>query len=287
MLILNGLMNLSLLNFDVKADANAKKGEAKVVAQSSTGTLRNPAMSLQRIDYEHIPAQIILKDAQIKLVPLDLKKGDVKLIGYIDGPGDDVAKYLEAAGYEVEHIPSETLRDGDLSRYDVILTGIRAYNTRPDLVFDNPNLNAYVKAGGTWVVQYNTTRGLVTDQIGPYPFTISHDRVVEEDAPPTFLVPNSPVFNTPNKITEADFNGWVQERGLYFASDWSKDFTPLIGWHDTDESSLEGGLLLAKYGEGYFVYTGISFFRELPAGVPGAYRLLANILALNKSELKN
>ncbi len=275
------------LIFEVKANPDAKEGKAQVIATSTSGSLRKPAMSLQRIEYEHIPAQIILKKAETKLVPLDLKKGDVKRIGYIDGPGDDVAKYLEAAGYEVDHIPSETLRNGDLSSYDVILTGIRAYSTRQDLVFDNDNLNAYVKAGGTWVVQYNTTRGLVTDQIGPYPFIISHERVTEEDAPPIFLVPNSPVFNTPNKITQADFDGWVQERGLYFASDWSKDFTPLIGWHDTDESSVNGGLLLAEYGEGHFVYTGISFFRELPAGVPGAYRLLANILALKKSPPKN
>lgn len=276
-----------VLVYEVKADANAKEGEALVVATPASGTLREPAMSLQRIDYEHIPAQIILKEAETKLVPLDLKKGDVKRIGYIDGPGDDVAKYLEAAGYTIEHIDAVTLRNGDLSRYDAILTGIRAFNTRPELAFDNDNLNAYVKAGGTWIVQYNTSRGLVTDKIGPYPFTISHERVTEEDAPPTFLVPGSPVFNIPNKITQKDFDGWVQERGLYFASDWSKDFTPLIGWHDAGEPSRDGGLLLAKYGNGYFVYTGISFFRELPAGVPGAYRLLANILALKNSPPKN
>lgn len=276
-----------ILTFEIKAGKSAKPGKAAVTARAKTGELRKPAMSLQRIDYEHIPAQIILKDAEIKLVPLDLKRGDVKLIGYIDGPGDDVAKYLEAAGYEVEHIGAEALRSGDLSKYDAILTGIRAYNTRPNLQFDNDNLNAYVKAGGTWVVQYNKSRGLLTDQIGPYPFTLSHQRVTEEDAPAKFLEPEHAVFNTPNKLSQKDFEGWVQERGLYFASDWDKAFTPLIAWHDIDEPARKGGLLAAPYGEGYFVYTGISFFRELPAGVSGAYRLLANILALEQKAPKN
>lgn len=278
---------MAAVTFEVTATEAAKPGQGRVVATANNGKLRTPAKSLQRIDYEHIPAQIILKNAEVELVPLNLKRGDVELVGYIDGPGDDVAKYLKAAGYEVEHIDAKTLRSGDLSRYDAIVTGIRAYNTRPDLVFDNDNLNAYVKAGGTWIVQYNTTRGLVTDQIGPYPFVLSHQRVTEEDAPPTFLVPDSPVFNIPNKITQDDFEGWVQERGLYFASSWDKAFTPLIAWHDLGEPDRKGGLLVAPYGEGYFVYTGISFFRELPAGVPGAYRLLANLLALKNVPLKN
>ena len=276
-----------ILVFTVQAGKKAKNGLAEVVATSASGDLRSPAMSLQRIDYPHIPAQIILKPAAVKLVPLDLNRGNVRLIGYIDGPGDDVARYLEAAGYTVEHIDAAMLSNGDLSRYDAILTGIRAFNTRPELVFANDNLNRYVKNGGTWIVQYNTTRGLLTDQIGPYPFTISHERVTEEDAPPTLLEKNSPVFNQPNKISASDFDGWVQERGLYFASDWDGAFTPLIAWHDQDEPDRLGGFLVAPYGKGYFVYTGISFFRELPAGVPGAYRLLANLLDLGNGTPKN
>lgn len=284
---LEGAGNAKIISFDVRAIAGAQPGKASISVIKSDKSLRKPAMSLEIIDYDHIPAQIILKAATIELIPIDLKTGDVQLVGYIDGPGDDVAKYLSAAGYKVEHISADDLRSGNLSRFDAIVTGIRAFNTREDLAFDNENLNAYVAAGGTWVVQYNTNRGLKSEKIGPYPFTITRERVTDENAVARILLPDNALMNYPNKITQADFDHWVQERGLYFAADWDPKFQALISWNDGGEPARDGGLIVAPHGDGYFVYSGISFFRQLPAGVPGAYRLLANILALSSQDPKN
>ena len=284
---LEGAGNAKIISFDVRAIVGAQNGKASISVTKSDKPVRKPAMSLEIIDYDHIPAQIILKPATIELVPIDLKSGDVQLVGYIDGPGDDVAKYLSAAGYNVEHISTDDLRSGNLSRFDAIVTGIRAFNTRDDLGFDNDNLNAYVEAGGTWLVQYNTNRGLKSDKIGPYPFTITRERVTDEKATARILLPDNALMNYPNKITQADFDNWVQERGLYYAADWDPKFQALISWNDSGEPAREGGLIAAPYGKGYFVYSGISFFRQLPAGVPGAYRLLANILALSSQDPKN
>ncbi len=274
----------ALIAFEIAASANAKPGKAVVNFKNAEDLAMQSAMSLQEIVYDHIPSQIILKEAAIELVPIELNTGGVKRVGYIDGPGDDVAKYLSAAGYQVESIPAEVLTSGDLSRYDAIVTGIRAYNTREELKYANTNLNNYVKEGGLWLVQYNTSRGLKFEDFGPYPLGLSRERVTDENALATFLAPDHQVLNTPNKITEADFENWVQERGLYFAGEWDSHFTPIISWHDPEEPPREGGLLVASYGKGNFVYSGISFFRELPAGVPGAYRLLANILALGNKD---
>jgi hypothetical protein len=185
----------------------------------------------------------------------------------------------------VEIISEDELQAGNFDRYDAIVTGIRAFNTREDLVYANRKLNEYVKNGGTWFVQYNKSRGLKTEDIGPYPFKLSRERVTDETAKPKFIKPDHPVLNTPNKIGEEDFENWVQERGLYFAGEWDEEFQPIISWHDPEEPARKGGLIVANYGEGSFVYSGISFFRELPAGVSGAYRLLANILALNRSKV--
>lgn len=284
---LKGAGDAAMLGFEITATDLAQTGNAAVEVTHSDIALRKPAKSLQIIDYDHIPAQIMLNDAKIGLVPIDLQKGAVKLVGYIDGPGDDVAKYLKAAGYNIEHISDRELRGGNLDKYDAIITGIRAFNTREDLAFFNDNLNAYVKAGGTWIVQYNTSRGIKSEKIGPYPFVITNERVTDEYAEARILVPLHQVMNFPNKIEKSDFDGWVQERGLYFAADWDSNFEPIISWNDPDEPARNGGLIIAPYGAGNFVYTGISFFRELPAGVPGAYRLLANLLALNQKAPKN
>lgn len=284
---LEGAGNAKIISFNVRALAGAQQGKASVIVSKSDRELRSPAMSLEMINYDHIPAQIILTPATIDLVPIDLNPGDVQLVGYIDGPGDDVAKYLSAAGYKVESISKDDLRSGNLSRFDAIVTGIRAFNTRDELAFDNENLNAYVEAGGTWLVQYNTHRGLKSEKIGPFPFVITRERVTDENAPARILNPDHAAMNYPNKLTQADFDNWVQERGLYFAADWDPKFQALISWNDGDEPPRDGGLIVAPHGKGYFVYTGISFFRQLPAGVPGAYRLLANILALSKHDQKN
>jgi len=271
----------ALLNFKIKRVSGANSSELSVLADG----FDQPLDYIQEIDYDHIPKQIISRPARVELISIDLNKGETQSIGYIDGPGDDVAKYLKAAGYEVSSISEDDLKNlATLIGYDAIVTGIRAYNTRPELEYANDILNQYVAQGGTWVVQYNTSRGLKTDNIGPYPFEISRERVTKESAEARLLVPDHPILNYPNKIEASDFDNWVQERGLYFAGEWDPAFEPIISWNDPEEPPRNGGLIAASYGEGYFVYTGISFFRELPAGVPGAYRLLANILALGEQD---
>lgn len=272
-----------LLTFKIKPDANPNEGLIGLEFQQDGGASRK-LQNLRVIEYDHIPTQIELSPSNVKIVPVDLNLGGVNKIGYIEGPGDEVAKYLNAIGYDVEIIDEDDLVTGNFDRFDAIVTGIRAYNTRADLAFATNALNEYVKNGGTWLVQYNTSRRIKVDQIGPYAFKLSRERVTDETASPEFLAPNHPVLNLPNQLSITDFDGWVQERGLYFANEWDDAFVPILGWSDPDEPSRNGGLIVAPYGEGYFVYSGISFFRELPAGVSGAYRLLSNILALSKSQ---
>ncbi|MEM9051966.1 MAG: hypothetical protein AAGC47_07945, partial [Bacteroidota bacterium] len=272
-----------LLSFEISPDVNPSQGEIGLVFEKSDGSEIN-LQNLRLIEYDHIPTQIELSPSKVKIVPVDLAFGGVAKIGYIEGPGDEVAKYLKGVGYEVEIITEDALVSGDFDSYDAIVTGIRAFNRREDLDFAADALNQYVENGGTWLVQYNTSRRLKSEKMGPYPFKLSRERVTEETASPTFLAPEHPVLHFPNEITMEDFDGWVQERGLYFANEWDNNFTPIIGWSDPEEPSRNGGLIVAPHGEGYFIYSGISFFRELPGGVPGAYRLLANILALSNSK---
>jgi hypothetical protein len=201
-----------------------------------------------------------------------------KQIGYVEGAGDEVAQCLEQVGYAITRLKATELSN-DLSKFDAIVLGVRAYNTQNDLKNGATHLKKYVEQGGTVVVQYNTNQSLVTKDIGVYPFTIGRERVTVEDAPVTFLSPQHPILNTPNKITQTDFEGWVQERGLYFAQKWDEKYETVLASADPDEPALKGGLLYAKYGKGKYVYTGLAFFRQLPAGVKGAYRLFANLLA--------
>jgi hypothetical protein len=169
-----------------------------------------------------------------------------------------------------------------LSKYEAIITGIRAYNTREILHSVNSDLMKYVESGGTLIVQYNNSRELVTDKIGPYSFTISRDRVTEENSIVNFMNPNHQLLNLPNKINETDFDGWIQERGLYFADKWDSHYETVISCSDNGESEKSGGLLFTKYGKGVFIYTGYAFFRQLPEGVPGAYKLFENIISANQ-----
>jgi LmbE family N-acetylglucosaminyl deacetylase len=272
-----------LLSFRITPQDNPSSGEIGLVFTSSDGG-QIELQNLRLIEYDHIPKQIELSPSSVKLSSIDLDFGGIAKVGYIPGPGDEVAKYLSAAGYDVIEISEDDLVSGNFDSFDAIVTGIRAFNTREDLAYANESLNEFVKNGGTWLVQYNTSRRVKSDQIGPYNFELSRERVTDETASPTFLAPDHPVMTFPNQITQEDFEGWVQERGLYFAGEWDENFTPIIGWSDPEEPSRNGGLIVAPYGEGYFVYSGISFFRELPAGVSGAYRLLANILALSNAE---
>ncbi|MGD1846651.1 MAG: PIG-L family deacetylase [Salibacteraceae bacterium] len=239
--------------------------------------------SLQTIAYDHIPTQSYFPSAATQIVYVDLKKKG-RLVGYWEGAGDVIPESLENVGYQVDRLSEGDLSPANLKRYDAIVLGIRALNTDERMDFAMPALLAYAKAGGTLIVQYNTYFRLKTQNYSPFPIKISRDRVTEEDAKVTFLQPDHPVLNQPNKITAADFDGWVQERGLYFPSEWDEKYAALLSWHDVGEDAKEGSLLVAPYGEGYYVYTGISFFRQLPAGVPGAYRLLVNLISLGNEE---
>jgi LmbE family N-acetylglucosaminyl deacetylase len=237
--------------------------------------------SITRIEYDHIPYQFFLHDATAKLVQLDLKIAKEK-IAYIPGAGDKVAELLTQIGYHVTILPAEDLEKSDLTSFDAIITGVRAYNVSPKLLASYEKLMSYVEKGGNLIVQYNTNNRLapLNEKMGPYPFKITAKRVTDERAKVNFSNPQAPVLNNPNKITSQDFEGWVQERGLYFADEIDARYETVFTMNDQGEQPLNGSLIIGKYGKGYFVYTGLAFFRELPAGVSGAYRLLANIIGL-------
>jgi len=240
---------------------------------------------LIEINYEHIPFQTVLLPSESKIVRLNIKKSGEN-IAYIAGAGDVVPESLQQIGYHVRSIKPEDISKETLSRFDAVVVGIRAYNTLDDLKFKQQILFDFVENGGNMIVQYNTIGGLKTDNIAPYDLKLSNDRVTEENAEVTFLTPNHPLLNYPNKISSKDFEGWTQERGLYFPSEWSDKFTPILSMHDKGESPKNGSLLVSKYGKGYYIYTGLSFFREFPEGVAGAYRLFANMLSIGKDDLK-
>jgi hypothetical protein len=212
-----------------------------------------------------------------------LKKKGTK-IGYIAGAGDEVPAALQQIGYQVTMLtPVELAKD--LSQFDAIIVGVRAYNTEEHLKFFQEKLMDYVKNGGNVVTQYQTNAFYGVSkvkEIGPYPMGIGRGRVTDETAEMKIIAPNNPLLNTPNKINAKDFDGWVQERGLYFADKWSDKYETIFSIKDPNETELEGSVLYAKYGKGNFVFTGLAFFRELPAGVPGAYRLFANMISVGK-----
>jgi hypothetical protein len=244
---------------------------------------------LIEIEYDHIPFQSVLMPSKSKIVRLDIHK-EGELIGYIQGAGDEIPASLRQVGYKVVELNEEEITIDKLQNFDAIILGVRAYNTNDQAKFYQETLHDYAKGGGTLIVQYNTNFRLKVDAVAPMEINLSRDRVTDENSEVIILEPDHEVMQFPNKITQKDFEGWVQERGLYFPDGWSSDFTPLLSMYDKGESPKEGSLLVAKYGEGYFIYTGLSFFRELPAGVPGAYRLYTNLLSVgksNKSELKD
>lgn len=233
------------------------------------------------INYPHIYKQMVLKPAEAKAIRLKIKTKNEK-IAYIMGAGDEVPKSLTQMGYQVDIIKPDEISTEKLENYDVVMTGIRAYNTVNALAFKQNILLNFVKKGKTMIVQYNTTDDLVTKDMSPFPLKISRDRVTEENAEVRFLAANHAVLNYPNKITAQDFKGWKQEQGLYYPGEWDAAFTPILSSNDKGEKPKNGALLIAKYGKGNYVYTGLSFFRELPEGVSGAFRLLANIIAIGK-----
>ena len=274
-----------------------KAADAEMVAtfsvkppnQNGEGTLRaivsidgrDYSLERVRISYPHIGVQTLMPPAQAKLVRADIRKKGER-IGYIPGAGDDVPESLRQIGYSVKMLSEPEITAKNLAQFSAVVLGIRAYNTQDRISNWLPELFAYVKEGGVAIAQYNTLADLKTNQFGPYPLEISRDRVTDENAQVRVLAPNNPLMNIPNKITPKDFDGWVQERGLYFPNKWDPAWTPILSCNDPKEKPLDGGLLVAKSGKGFFVYTSYSWFRQLPAGVPGAYRLFANMLSLGK-----
>lgn len=234
--------------------------------------------SLRTIAYDHIPKITWFPEAKIRLSKVETGVS-AKRIGYLPGAGDLVPQSLRAIGLIVDILNDEEVLNKDLSVYDAIVTGVRIYNVNERMRYLQPKLFQYVNEGGTLVQQYNVSNGLKLSKLGPYPFQIGRDRVTEETAPVKIQNPESEILNYPNKITDADFDGWVQERGLYFASDIASDYDAPLIMNDKGEQANSGSLLVAQYGKGKFVYTSLAFFRQLPAGVPGAYRLFVNLLA--------
>ncbi len=262
--------------FDVTPPKEQSEGYLKPFVQIGDQYFGKELVS---IEYEHIPFQSVLLPSQAKVVRIPIqKKGNS--IGYIEGAGDAIPESLKQIGYSVTTIKPDDISEENLKNFDAIVVGIRAYNMVPELEFKQNILYDYVENGGTLLIQYNTSRRLVTNDLAPFPLKLSRDRVTDEFSEVKIIAPEHPALNSPNKITLADFEGWVQERGLYFPNEWSSEFTPLLSMNDKDYPETKGSLLVAEHGEGYFVYTGLSFFRELPAGVSGAYRLFANLLSL-------
>jgi len=238
------------------------------------------------IAYDHIPTQTVLIPSEAKVVRLNIQKVGEN-IGYIMGAGDEVPESLEQIGYTVHLIDPMEIESGSLEKYDAVVTGIRAYNVIEELKFKQRFLLEYVEQGGNLVIQYNTAgrRDAAFDDLAPYPLKLSRDRITNEDSEVKIIASDHTVINFPNAITILDFEGWVQERGLYFPGEWDPKFTPILQMNDKGESPTNGALLIAPYGKGNYIYTGISFFRELPAGVSGAYKLFANILSLGKEQI--
>ncbi|MCP9200697.1 PIG-L family deacetylase [Gramella sp. GC03-9] len=236
---------------------------------------------LVEIAYDHFPDQNLIVPSVLRLVKLDIEKKG-QHIAYIEGAGDIVPKSLEQIGYKVSMLAPEAITKNSLQKYDAVVVGIRAYNIVEALKYKQQILFDYVKNGGTMLVQYNTSRGLLVNDLSPYNLSLSRDRVTDENARVSFLSPEHPVLNTPNKLSQKDFEGWVQERGLYFPGSWDENFTPILSMSDANETEKQGSLLVAQYGDGYYIYTGLSFFRQFPEAVPGAFRLFANLISIGK-----
>jgi len=266
------------LTFSLTAPAQPATATFGAAAEIGGRTYRTGRKDIR---YDHIPAQLLQPPARLKAVSLELAVRSRK-IGYLAGAGDDVAESVARMGCAVTQLSGADLTADRLRDFDAIVIGVRAFNTRTDLMPRMSALFAYVEGGGDVVALYNRPNGLQSAQLAPYSLRLSELRVTDENAPMTLLAPDHPALTTPNRIGPADFEGWVQERGSYFPSQWDPHFTPIVACNDAGEAPLDGGLLIAHYGRGYFVYTGLSWFRQLPAGVPGAYRLFANLISLGK-----
>jgi hypothetical protein len=267
------------VTFDIAPPKNAALADVTAEAEVGGATWNR---ALIEVAYPHIHRMVYFPESRLRVVKLDVKTAGKK-VGYVMGAGDEVPDALRNLGYDVAFLTDEMLENADLTQFDAIVTGVRAYNTRERLRLAKPRLLQYVERGGTLVVQYNVAANVLADRIGPYPLTIGRDRVNVETAPVTFLAPDHPLLIFPNKITARDFDGWVQERGLNFASQWDDKYETVLASQDPGEPDKKGGLLYARYGKGVFVFTALAWFRQLPEGVPGAYRIFANLVSAGKN----
>ncbi|MEO5922712.1 MAG: PIG-L family deacetylase [Bryobacteraceae bacterium] len=271
----------STVAFQLTPPAADSKGVIRAIAQVGTSAV---SVGLVRINYPHIPVQMLLPAAQTALLKANITNL-AKTVGYVMGAGDEVPDAIRQLGAEVTLLTTQDLARGDLSKFDAVVTGVRAWNTRADLRANYQRLFAYANNGGTVIVQYNVNEGGPTgplEHIGPYPIRTSGSRVTVEQAPITFPNPQLKLLHAPNEITQTDFDAWVQERGLYFADQWDEKYQSVLASNDPGEESLKGGMLFTQYGKGVYIFSAYDWFRELPAGVPGAYRLFANMLSAGK-----
>lgn len=275
------------ITFQLTPPSDSTQGALSATARIGN---ENVSTSMETISYPHIPTQVLFPPASAKLVRADVRLLS-KNIGYVMGAGDEMPEALRQMSAQVTLLSAEDLAAGNLDRFDAIVTGVRAYNVRSDLRANEGRLLDYVRNGGTLIVQYNVAEGgnpfggdtNILANIGPYPITTGRDRVTVEESPVEFLHPESPLLHHPNEITERDFDGWIQERGLYFASKWDNHYLPLFETHDPMEKPLTGVTLYTPFGKGAYIFTAFSWFRELPAGVPGAFRIFANFLSAGKN----
>ncbi|WP_321476705.1 PIG-L family deacetylase [uncultured Paludibaculum sp.] len=276
---------MTTVSFEVTPPAATARGEVHASAHIGNLTV---ASGMTQLNYDHIPLQTVFPAARTPVVRVDAKIS-AKRIGYVMGAGDEVPAALRELGCDVTFLGADDLARGDLGRFDAIVTGVRAFNVREDLRASRIRLQQYMEAGGTVVVQYNIMDGPFFSNdpgsgtnMGPYPFKLSRNRTTVEEAPVQFLKPDDRLLQIPNTITQADFDGWVQERALYFPSEWDSKYTALLETHDPGEAPNKGGLLYARVGKGAYIYTCYDWFRELPAGVPGAYRIFANLVSASR-----
>ena len=271
------------LTFTLTAPAHPATASIRAVADLDGLTYDQQRIAIR---YPHLPVLLLQPTARLQVVALDLAIRGRK-VGYLPGAGDNTSAALQQMGYAVTLLTGADLTPEKLHDLDAVVIGVRAFNERTDLAAHLSGLFAYSKAGGTVIAQYNRPNGLKTPTLAPYALSIMGDapsfRVTDENAVVTFLAPNHPALTTPNRLGPADFTGWVQERGAYFPSTWDETkFTALLAMHDPGAAPLTSSILVAPYGQGYFVYTSLAFFRQLPAGVPGAYRLFANLVSLKQ-----
>ena len=274
-------LRFTLKRNEKNTDTHSLASSINFFCSIDNSTIKQSEMSFRKISYPHIPDQLLLPKATISIHEIPVNPVTFGKIGYISGSGDKVLSSLKQLGFDIEELSKETLLSEEkLKEYKTIITGIRAYNSREDMGDYKNNLMKFVNNGGRMIVQYNTNSrvGPLQNEPGPYPFTISRNRVTDENAEVHFLKPEHHFLNSPYTISKKDFDNWIQERGIYFATDRDSNYQTLLSMADPDEELQDGSLIYCSYGKGTFIYTGLAFFRQLPAGHPGAFKLFANLM---------